>query len=461
MADSLPRAFGIPVGGERARLWQGVSPFAALTLVVLLMVLSLAACGGPNPSPTARPSLTPLTPSPTPLTPSPTTAPTPSPTTAPTPSPTPVPHFVSTGSMHHGRIDATATLLSNGKVLIAGGNPADVPPPDFSPVQASAELYDPATGTFTPTGSMLSARSDATATLLSDGRVLVAGGFGCVARPCTPGSTRHGSDYLSSAELYDPTSGTFSRTGSMSVARADANAMLLPDGRVLILNGGSRVAEVYDPTTGKFSRDGSLLSDYYGSYRGKAVGTVGSAWATLLPSGKVLVAGPDRTAPLMELFDPETGKSTSISLELPKGALAASQAHDYASLPVMGALLKDGRVLLAVFGYLVTYDPVTGSFTQSGSISDPGSWSPDTTTLLPGGGVLLAGGIVELLPYGGESIVPSAGLYEPAPGFRTIGSMNAARAGATATRLTDGTVLIAGGVADDMSALSSAELLEP
>jgi hypothetical protein len=362
--------------------------------------------------------------------------------------------------MHDGRIDATATLLKDGKVLIAGGNPADVAPPDISPVQASAEVYDPSTGTFTRTGSMLSARSDATATLLPDGRVLIAGGFGCVAKPCAPGSTRHGGDDLTSAELYDPATGTFTRTGSMSVASADADAMLLPDGQVLMLNGGSRVAEVYDPATGKFSRDGSLLNDYDGAYRGNVAGT-GSAWATLLPSGKVLVAGPNYIAPVMELFDPATGRSTSIPLELPEGALAAAQAHDYATLPVMGTLLRDGRVLLAVFGYLVTYDPATGSFTQSASISDPGGWSPDTATLLPDGSVLLAGGSVEAPGYGTYAIASTGGLYEPAHGFRMIGPMNAARAGATATLLPDGTVLLAGGAADDMSALSSAELFEP
>jgi hypothetical protein len=127
----------------------------------------------------------------------------------------------------------------------------------------------------------------------------------------------------------------------------------------------------------------------------------------------------------------------------------------------MGTLLRDGRVLLAVFGYLVTYDPATGSFTQSASISDPGGWSPDTATLLPDGSVLLAGGSVEAPGYGTYAIASTGGLYEPAHGFRMIGPMNAARAGATATLLPDGTVLLAGGAADDMSALSSAELFEP
>jgi hypothetical protein len=162
--------------------------------------------------------------------------------------------------MHGARMDATATLLQDGKVLIAGGSPDQVL---TQPVLASAELYDPTTGEFTPTGSMATARTDATATLLPDGRVLIAGGWGCPnRRMCSPDDTASGGGALASAELYDPATGKFSRTGSMSEPRQGAAATLLPDGRVVMTAGGSQVVEVYDPATGKFSRAGSLLNFY-------------------------------------------------------------------------------------------------------------------------------------------------------------------------------------------------------
>ena len=146
------------------------------------------------------------------------------------------------------REDHTATLLADGRVLITGGNDTD------DHAVASAELYDPTTGTFSPTGSMATARGFHTATLLADGRVLIAGGdpAGWVAdRPDA------------SAEIYDPTTGTFSPTGSMATTRGFHTATLLADGRVLIAGGengaGSLAsAELYDPTTGTFSPTGSM-----------------------------------------------------------------------------------------------------------------------------------------------------------------------------------------------------------
>jgi WD40 repeat protein len=176
--------------------------------------------------------------------------------------------FTLTGSMAIARANHTATLLPDGRVLIAGGsnNSGDL---------ASAELYDPTSGTFSPTGSMDTALELGTATLLPDGRVLIAGGI-------------HGSGVLASAELYDPTSGTFSPTGSMATARV-STATLLPDGRVLIAGGAAigkggayetlASAELYDPSTGKFSLTGSLTTPRW------------TATATLLPDGRVLVAG--------------------------------------------------------------------------------------------------------------------------------------------------------------------------
>ncbi len=303
--------------------------FAAVALV-----LAVAGCGGSPASPS--PSLSPTTSS----TSTPTATPIRKPMPTPNPTPTPTPTFVATGRMHDARMDATATLLRDGKVLIAGGG--DVQTASFDEVVSSAELYDPSTGQFTPTGSMRTARSHATATLLADGRVLIAGGYGCLGKSgCTPGPVTAGTDPLASAELYDPATGKFSPTGSMSVGRADASAILLPDGRVLMLNGGETRAEMYDPATGKFTLDGSLLNFY------------DSATATLLPNGKVLVIGGTIGGPDAELYDTASAKSTSISLSLPPVIPTADGVPDTATV------LKDGRVLLCVDDYLVTYDPAT------------------------------------------------------------------------------------------------------
>jgi hypothetical protein len=130
---------------------------------------------------------------------------------------------------------------------------------------------------------MATARSGARATLLRDGRVLVVGG--------SPSS--------SSAELYDPSMGTFSSTGSMSFDRSDHQAVLLQDGRVLVVGGaGITAAEIYDPTTGTFSTTGNLAADRF------------SFGATLLPNGKVLLAGGlsgGTEVNTTEIFDPATG----------------------------------------------------------------------------------------------------------------------------------------------------------
>jgi hypothetical protein len=170
--------------------------------------------------------------------------------------------FTVTGSMTVTRQFHTATLLQNGKVLIAGG--------DLSP---SAELYDPAVGTFTATGNMTALRAGHTATLLSNGEVLlVAGGPGVGDR---------------SAELYDPAAGRFTATGSLTVARQYHAATLLQNGKVLIaggVNGSSTSsvvasAEQYDPSAGTFTATGSMTAARF------------QHTATLLPNGKALVAG--------------------------------------------------------------------------------------------------------------------------------------------------------------------------
>jgi hypothetical protein len=171
-------------------------------------------------------------------------------------------------------------------------------------------------GTFTPTGSTTIARSGHTATLLPNGKVLIAGGY-------------TGSVQLASAELYDPATGTFARTGDMTTARAGNTAVLLPNGKVLILGGVS--AELYDPSTGTFTATGAPVPPNLFSGVG--------ASAVLLANGSVLYGN--------ELYDPITG-----TFSLAGNPFLANVA----------SLLADGRVLLAdiywpVSPYAALYDP--------------------------------------------------------------------------------------------------------
>ena len=158
--------------------------------------------------------------------------------------------FTATGSMTTPRSGHTATLLTNGKVLIAGGAAG------FTPL-STAELYDPVNGTFTPTGDMTAPRSVHTATLLPDGRVLIAGGSD-VPQAVIP---------TNGAEIYDPSTGTFAATGNMIFSHVCQQAILLGNGKVLILGGdgaNGRVpnAELYDPATGTFAPAGTIRQRY-------------------------------------------------------------------------------------------------------------------------------------------------------------------------------------------------------
>jgi hypothetical protein len=269
--------------------------------------------------------------------------------------------FSKTGEIVGTPLFDTATLLTDGRVLLASGATATGQP------VASAELYDPNTGTFSMTGSMNTVRESATATLLADGRVLIAGGYG-------------GSGDLSSAELYDPKTGKFRKTGSMTVARQAAIATRLKDGRVIIIGGDGPAsdltsAELYDPRTGTFSPTGPTA-------RGR--GTYSTA--ITLADGRVFVVGGDGGG-AAELYDPSTGMFARTGTP----NFTVSNA----------VLLLDGRVLVTGMGGdpesnlksmppAAVYDPSTGSFRAEGPLLVGRTYY--TTTLLPDGCVLIAGG---------------------------------------------------------------------
>ncbi len=323
-----------------------------------------------------------------------------------------VTRFVLTGSMNTGRDWHTATLLNNGMVLMAGGYAGNS-------VLASAELYNPATGTFTPTGSMNNARCLHTATLLNDGMVLIAGGTSSTATNAP----------ISDAELYDPRTGTFTPTGSLNNARFVHSATLLNNGLVLMAGGANccfalASAELYNPSTGTFTPTGSLnTARYYDT-------------ATLLNNGMVLMAGGDPGGATAELYNPTTGAFTRT------GSLNTARAGQTATL------LNDGTVLMAG-GYdssLLTladaelYNSATETFSYTiGSMNTARFF--DTATLLNNGSVLIAGG------ESFASAFASAELYNAATGtFSATGSMNYTRPiYDTATLLNNGMVLMAGG----------------
>ncbi len=280
--------------------------------------------------------------------------------------------WTTTGAMIEARSGYSATLLPDGKVLVAGGSATIVGSSPFP--LATAELYDPRTRAWTAIGSMATARTGHTATLLVDGKVLVAGGVAAFGDdiPRSP---------LASAELYDPGTKTWTAAARMNEARDGHTATLLLDGKVLVVGGGSSPAsaELYD-SRGKTWTAVANLTEARSGYT-----------ATRLRDGRVLVAGGYGAGWLTsaELYDPSTRLWTAT------GNMANPRAGHTATL------LPDGRVLIAGGGGEVTfdsdsiaaaelYDPRSETWTATGSMSS--ARRGHTATLLLDGRVLVVGG---------------------------------------------------------------------
>jgi hypothetical protein len=354
------------------------------------------------------------------------------------------PGFILTGSLNTARYGATATLLANGMVLVAGG--ADTTA--IGGGLTSAELYDPATGMFTPTGSLSTPRFNHTATLLNDGRVLVVGGM--------VADSSGNQESVATAELFDPASGSFSPTGALNNGRFNHTATLLNGGEVLVASGDATgTAELYDPVAGAFTLTGSVNTARQ------------AAAAVLLNDGKVLLAGglcvdlgplvgpstcPASYLASAELYDPATGKFTLT------GSMTNSRDLFTATLLANGAVLVAGGVSDAVpTSTAELFDPSTATFTPVGSLS--AVRFRHTASLLHNGLVLIVGGVTS----NAGAAPTSDELFDPASGaFTLTGSLNTERFGHAAALLANGQVLIAGGISDSVGGLlASAELYEP
>lgn len=319
--------------------------------------------------------------------------------------------FESTGNMTAARARFTATLLPEGKVLAVGGLD------NFDPeTSGGAELFDPASGTWTATGTLTTGHFDHTATLLPDGRVLAAGGVDGVFDTDT-------------AELFDPATGIWTTTGDLQGAQRSHTATLLADGKVLVVAGffdvlgygGSPLdtAELYNPATGAWTMTGSLTKAREGHT------------ATLLPNGKVLVVGGVDFVTIygegymasVELYDPEGGTWAAT------GSLVTPRAGHTATLLPNGKVLVAGGINLD--GFLTTaelYDPQSEIWTVTGNLDTARGYH--TATLLSDGEVLVVAG------FNQTGYLTSADLYHPErETWTATGSLGTAREAHTATLL--------------------------
>jgi N-acetylneuraminic acid mutarotase len=327
--------------------------------------------------------------------------------------------WTATGSLNTARTGHTATLLQSGQVLVTGGEDSS------RNFLTSSELYNLATGKWTVTGSTATPRLDHTATLLPNGEVLVTGGYLGV-------NSQYQPLYTATAELYNPSTGTWKATGSMTVPRAFHGATLLPSGKVLVAggnnaDGSSNVsAELYDPSTGTWKATGKMNSSH-------------AAQLTLLQNGHVLIA--DETA---ELYDPTTAQWTKTS----------TMYYTFGTSRLATALLTSGDAL--VYGNHFAcyasefYNPTANTWSRTnGQCGTAVSYGP--LALLGTGKVLLAGGVI--IYSGKASPTARSSLYDPSTNT-WLSTASLKQGGShTLTLLQNGQALAVGG--------SDAELYTP
>jgi N-acetylneuraminic acid mutarotase len=350
--------------------------------------------------------------------------------------------FANVGDMTSPRALHGAALLSNGKVLVVGGIV------DFGVFVDTAELFDPSSGTFSLTGTPVVTRVRPTTIALADGRVLVLGGRG----------GKDGGEYFSSAEIYDPQTGSFTATGNMSVARYVPCVALLDNGKVLVAAGFNRddgplsSAELYDPQTGQFTSTGSL-----------SVVRTEPKGAARLADGRVLIAGgsnEDGPIASAEIYDPVSG-----TFSMTGSLLQPLEGHSLASLDdgkvlVVGGSDGGGTGFPVYYAQAELFDPATGVFTATGSLASPREFT--TASRLPDGRILIAGGL-HTASQPGTGVVGAVEIYDPVSGtFDSAGDMPAPLDEPVAVVLADHRVLVAGGFneAEDLPT-ATAEVFTP
>lgn len=320
--------------------------------------------------------------------------------------------WTATGNLITARTLHTATLLANGKVLVAGG---ETPSGSGTVLTATCEIYDPATGIWASTGNLITARSRHTATLLANGKVVVIGGSS-------------GSAATRSVEIYDPTSGSWASAGTLWLGRQGHTVSLLPNGKLLAAGGifgGTAVAELYDPATATSEISGSFVITARVNHS-----------AITLQNGKVIVAGGDgiggpfNTA---EIYDLPTG-----NWNLTGNMVRARNLHATSLLP-NGKVLASGDTFSSPNSSEL-YDPAADLWTLTGNLIS--GRSEHTSTLLNNGLVLVAGG----RDANTGQLPPGSELYTAALGtWGSAGNLNTPRYQHTATLLPNGKVLITGG----------------